>query len=313
MRITFTSMPDTLMTQLGSLTSKQAQLETQVMTGKQFTQLEDDPAAMQQVLNLQGQNSQISQYRQNISALQQTSLVSSNAMSSLETYAQRAGDIATSVDSLTSKDTLQADATEVDQILQKAVALMNTTDSDGNYMFGGTQTAQPPFATTTTNNQITAVTYQGDNSVSSAEIASGLTVSAQVLGANNAGAGPAGLITDSRSGADFFNHLISLRDHLQAGDTASITKTDSHALTTDLDNITSQVSAAGLVQSQLTDADTVAASRAQAVEQMVSSDSDVDLTQTLTQLSATQTAYQAALQSGASLLKSNLSLMNYIS
>ena len=33
---------------------------------------------------------------------------------------------------------------------------------------------------------------------------------------------PRGLITDSRFGADFFNHLISLQDHLLAGDSAAI-------------------------------------------------------------------------------------------
>ena len=125
--------------------------------------------------------------------------------------------------------------------------------------------------------------------------------------------GPEGLITDSRSGADFFNHLIALRNDLQAGNKTAIASTDSPALTTDLDNITNQISAAGLVQSQLSDADTVAATRAQSLGQMVSSDSSVNLTQTLTQLSKTQTAYQAALQSGASLLNSTLSLMNYVS
>ena len=64
---------------------------------------------------------------------------------------------------------------------------------------------------------------------------------------------------------------------------------------------------------QLNDANSVAATRSHSISAMISSDSDVNLTQTLTELSRAQTACQAALQSGASLLNSSLSLMNYIS
>ena len=60
MRVTFTSLSDNLVNQLGSLTSQQSQLEGEVISGQQFTQLEDDPAAMNQVLNLQAQDSQVS-------------------------------------------------------------------------------------------------------------------------------------------------------------------------------------------------------------------------------------------------------------
>ena len=66
------------------------------------------------------------------------------------------------------------------------------------------------------------------------------------------------------------------------------------------------------MQSQLSAADTVAAAQSTSVTEMVSQDADANLAQVLTQLSATQTAYQAALQSGASLLSQNMSLLSYV-
>ena len=88
--------------------------------------------------------------------------------------------------------------------------------------------------------------------------------------------------------------------------------TDLPNLTKDEDNITSQISANGLIQSQLTDASTVASTQSTALTENISKASDADMATTLTRLSSVQTAYQAALESGASLLNGNLSLMSYI-
>ncbi len=74
----------------------------------------------------------------------------------------------------------------------------------------------------------------------------------------------------------------------------------------------SQISANGLIQSQLNDANALASTRSTALTQNISQASDADMATTLTRLSTIQTAYQAALESGASLLNSNLSLMAYI-
>ena len=74
-----------------------------------------------------------------------------------------------------------------------------------------------------------------------------------------------GSITDSRTGADFFNHLIALRNDLQAGNTQAIASTDQANLAKDEDNITSQISANGLIQSQLNDASAVASTQSTAL------------------------------------------------
>ena len=312
MRVTFNSFPTSLTSQLATLTAQTNRLQNQAATGKRISQLEDDPAAMRQVLDLQTQDSQIAQYRKNIAALQTQATSSYNAMSGLNKISTRAGELATLADGTRSPQELSTYAAEVTQLIQQGVQSMNST-GQGGYLFGGTQTTQPPFvAATDANGNVTSVTYQGNESVPDAEIAAGATVAVQMPGANTSGSGPGGVITDTRSGADFFNHLISLQNHLLAGNTTAVASVDHPALAKDEDNITSQIANNGLIQSHLSTADSLASTQSLSVKQMVSQASDADLTETLTQLSATQTAYQAALQSGAKLLSSNMTLLNYL-
>ena len=312
MRIAFNTFPDSVARQLATLGARQNLLQNQVATGKRISQLADDPTAMRQVLDLQTQDSQIAQYRKNIASLQTDATSSYTAISGLEKISSRAGDIATLADGTRSPEELGAYASEVTQLIQQGVQYMNST-GQGGYLFGGTQTAQPPYvAATDANGNVTSVTYQGNDSVPEAEIAAGATVSVQVPGANTSGSGAGGVVTDSRNGADLFNHLISLQNHLLAGNITAISSQDHPALMKDEDNITSQIANNGLIQSHLSAADSVASTQSLSVKQMVSQDSDADLAETLTQLSATQTAYMAALQSGAQLLSQNETLLNYL-
>ena len=312
MRIAFNTFPDSVTSQLAGLSSQMNRLQNQAATGKRISQLDDDPSVMRQVLDLQTQDSQIAQYRKNIASLQTLANSTYNAMSGLQTISARAGEIATLANGARSPQELTAYAIEVNQLIQQGVQLMNSS-GQGGHIFGGTQTTQPPFvATTDADGNVTGVTYQGNESVPAAEIAAGAPVSVQTPGANTSGSGPTGLITDSRNGADFFNHLIALQNHLRAGDTASISSADIPALAKDEDNITSQIAQNGLIQSHLSVADSLASTQSLSVKQPISENSDADLAQTLTQLSATQTAYQVALQSGAKLLSQSQSLLNYL-
>jgi flagellar hook-associated protein 3 FlgL len=182
---------------------------------------------------------------------------------------------------------------------------------NGGYLFGGTLSDQPPFVVSTNgDDQVTSVTYQGNTSVSASEIATGVTVSAQTLGANTTGSGPTGLITDSRTGADFLNHMIALQNDLLAGNTTDIASTLSAQLTKDDDNLTYQIATNAALQARLDAESSIASSRAAALSKQISGEADADLSQTLVQLSETQTAYQAALQSGAKIL--SLSLLDYL-
>ncbi|HTI97853.1 MAG TPA: flagellar hook-associated protein FlgL [Dongiaceae bacterium] len=310
MRVTANAFSSSLIAQLNQLSTRQYQLQNQVSTGQRITAPEDDPIAMQRTMDLNTAAAALQQRSTNISNLQDRSTLAYNSLKSLKTLSDRVGELATQADGTRSPEELKSYATEITQIIQQAAQLMNTKGANG-YLFGGTQTDQPPFAVTTdANGNVTGVTYQGNSNVASSEIEPGVTLAVDVPGANTTGTGPRGMITDSRSGADLFNHLISLQNHLLAGDTASIAATDRSDLSKDEDNLTYQIGTIGAVQTRLDSASSAASTQSDSLSQMISKEAGADITSTLVQLNQAQYAYQAALQSSTGLLQR--SLLNYL-
>ena len=305
------SFANSFLYQISQLQSQQTTLQNEVTTGLSVTQPEDDPAVMNQVLNLQSEASSDTQYQNNIALLQNSAGTASDALNSLQSLVEKAGEIATESSGTTSSTQLSSYATQVNQLLQQALQLGNTTDSNGNYIFGGTANSAPPFtANTDASGNITSVTYNGNGSVASSEIAPGFTVSANTPGENNTGSGADGVFADSRTGADIFSHLISLEQNLQSGNTNAIASTDSPNLTKDEDNVVTQISGNAVVQSTLQTANNVAAQQVGDEHSQISNDTSANLALTLTQLSQNQSAFQAALQSGTMVMQ--LSLMDFL-
>jgi flagellar hook-associated protein 3 FlgL len=309
MRVAGTSYTESMANQINLLAGKQYRLQNQATTGQSITAPEDNPAGMAQALNLQTDSSNVAQYAQNISILQGRSTLVSNALTQLKTISDRIGELATASDGVTSTAALQAHATETTQLIQNAVQIMNTKEGN-QYLFGGTASGQPPFiATKDANGNVTGVTYQGNTSITENEIGQNSTVSVDVPGANSSGSGARGLITDSRYGADFFNHMISLQNHLLAGDTNSIHTVDQPALAKDEDNIIYQVSNNAAVLSRLEVAASAAATKQASLNTSLNNVAGSDLTQTFTQLTQAQNAYQIAIQSSSNIMQLRSSLL----
>jgi flagellar hook-associated protein 3 FlgL len=310
MRVSANTFSDTLITQLNNLAVRQQRLQSQAATGQRVRLPEDDPVALRRVLDMQSEFSSNGQYTKNIDRQLELAQASYNGIKSLKTISDRASEIATQVDDLKSPEELQFYAREITEMLKQAVHLLNATNR-GDAIFGGTVTDQPPFnMTLDANGNVTAVTYQGNTAQAESEIAEDIMISTQIVGENNSGSGPRGLVTDSRSGADLLNHLISLQNNLIAGNTAAIAATDRANLVNDEANLLYHISSNGAIQARLETTQVLNAERGLAIEEQVSKEVDADLAQTMVKLSQTQTAYEAALQSGAKAL--NLSLLDYL-
>jgi flagellar hook-associated protein 3 FlgL len=313
MRITSNAYDSSLVNQLNQLSAQQYTIQNQVSTGLSVQAPSDNPAAMENTLDYQAQNAAQTQYSSNISTLQSRATSVYGVLQSLQTITSRAGEIATSAGNATSsQSTLDNYANEVNQLINQVVNAANTKDpSTGQYLFGGTVSSNAPFTTTTdANGDVTAVTYNGNSSVNQAQIGAGMTATADIPGVNTGSTGAHGLITDSQSGADLINHLISLRNNLTAGNTTAITSTDNADLQKDENNVAYQVANNGVVQSQLSTAATFATNSSQSLNTMISNSSSANLVQVMMQLNQTQNAYQAALQSGVKIMQ--LSILNYL-
>jgi len=309
-RVASSMISDSLLNDLTRLNSRQQQLQAQAASGLRVQNPGDDPTAMRRVLDLQAESNAVAQYQKNIAQLKDQSTAAYNSMQALKTVSDRAGEIATQADGTASSQDLATYAAEVTQLIQQAAQIMNSK-YQGDYLFGGTLSDQAPYVVATdAAGNVTSVTYQGNTTVPQVEIAENTTLSALPVGENTGGTGPQGLITDSRNGADFFNHLISLQNNLLSGNTAAINSTDFPALQNDEQNIVSQIATTGALQGRMDAATNIAQTRSASLDSLISAQADADIATVAVQLSETQTAYQVALASGAKLM--SLSLLDYL-
>ena len=302
-----------MLNEFSLLKSQQGNLQNQVATGLSVSAPSDNPDAMETTLDDLASQSTQQQYSSNISTAQSQANSVYSVLQSLQTITSQAQTIATEAGSGTASQTdLNNYATQVSGLIQQALQLVNTKDpSTGQYLFGGTNSGQQPYsATTDANGNVTGVTYQGNSSVNQTQVSAGVTVGVEVPGANTSGSGAYGLVTDSRTGADLFNHLIQLQQDLSSGSTSAVTSTDTKNLQNDEDNMTYQVANNGNVQARLNTAASLASTQATSLSTSISNASGADLVTTMTELNQTQTAYQAALQSSASIMQ--LSILDFL-
>lgn len=310
MRVATTALPDLLVRQLHDLGSRQIRLQAQAATGQRVQRAGDDPTAMRQALEIQTATEANAQYGRNIGSLQQRVGASLDAIQSIQRVADRAAEITTLAGGTRSPQELKAYAAEIDQLIRQAAQTANTKVGN-DFLFSGTRTDRPPFVLNEdAAGQVTSVSYQGNEGVAPLEIAPGVSVVAQIPGSSTGGGGVRGLVTDSRTGADLFGHLIALRQHLEAGDTEAIAASDHGALQADEEHLISRLAESGALQARLEVASANTASQGTRLADSYSRVAEADLPSTLVDLTATQTAYQVALQSGARLMQT--SLMDYL-
>jgi flagellar hook-associated protein 3 FlgL len=310
MRVTHGSQYQTLINQLSSLAGRQTQLHAQVATGQRVQKPSDDPMTIRKVVDLQAQASGVNQHLRNVARHQELAEATASTLKLLKKISDRAGEIAILADGTKSPEQLAIYAMEITELIKQGVQLANGKNRD-DYLFAGTLVNQPPFELSLDSaGKVVSVIYKGNETPASAEVSDGTLLSAQVAGSNQSGAGPRGLISDAGSGADFFNHLISLQQNLLAGDRSAIANHDRPQLARDEENFIFHLGQNGAIQARLEAADAILRNRSASLEREVSRQVDADLAQTLVRLNETQVAYQAALQSGARLI--DLTLLNFL-
>jgi flagellar hook-associated protein 3 FlgL len=314
MRVATNAYTNTMLNEFSLLKSQQINLQNQVSTGLSVQAPSDNPDAMETTLDDLSSQATQQQYSSNITTAQSQADAIYSVLQQLQTITSQAGTYATEAGNtaLNSTSDLTDYVSGVKSLITQALSLVNTKDpTTGEYLFGGTDSSQPPFtATTDANGNVTGVTYSGNSSVNQIEIAAGVTVAVGVPGANTSGSGAAGLVTNSQTGADLFNHLIALQNDLTSGNTTAISGTDTQNLQKDEDNVTYQIANNGNVQTQLKTAASFATSQSNSLTTSITNASGADLVTTMTELNQAQTAYQAALESSASIMQ--LSILNFL-
>lgn len=298
MRVVSNTVSENFIRQIQHLGGQQAKLQTQVATGRRLTQPEDDPAAVGRVINLQGQQRALEQFARNANRALDLSQASFAGLNEIKKLSDRATEIGTLGSGAISPDARKAYASELNQLIEQAVQLANSRHGN-DYLYAGTAVDQPPFVATrdVTTGDVTAVTYQGNAQTAPIALSDTASVSPGTSGATNVSIG------------NFLNELVSLRDALRANDSAALTTAQSSLITTE-DDLVSALAEHGAVQLRIEANQSQQAALGQNLTELISSETETDLPSTIVKLNQSQTAYQAALQSAATIMRT--SLLDYI-
>ena len=126
--------------------AKLAQTELQLATGLRFNKPSEDPAAAVKVLGLNARIDMIDQYSRNATLAEASLAFEENAVANVQNTLQRVRELVIqgNNDTNTSSDRALI-AKEIYQRLDELLALANTRDAQGEYIFGGFKVESPPF------------------------------------------------------------------------------------------------------------------------------------------------------------------------
>ena len=161
-------------TQVSSMNDLQSQIgkiQEQVSSGKSILVPSDNPGGYTTAARLKQSEASIEQYSRNIS-------VAKSRLSQEDTVLSSSANILSRINELTiqgsngtnSQASRTAIADEMKQLSDQLMALGNTKDPNGDYLFGGYKTKNPPFVTTAD-----GVVYVGDTGRKEVELAQGFS------------------------------------------------------------------------------------------------------------------------------------------
>lgn len=134
--------------------------QEQMSTGKRVLSPADDPVASTKILQLTDELESVDQYLKNIDIAQNNLALEESILNNVTGIVQRMQELAVAAGntaSLTSNE-YRAMASEVSARLDELLNIMNTKNSNGDYIFGGFKSKQEPF----TGNSFAGFSYRGD-------------------------------------------------------------------------------------------------------------------------------------------------------
>lgn len=289
---------------ISDLQTNLVKTQQQLSTGRRILTPADDPVAAARALDVTQSQSVNAQYATNrqtavssLSAVDNTLASVTSVLQDVKTQTVYAGNGA-----LSNSDRSKL-ATQLSSDLDQLLALANTTDGIGNYLFSGYQTATQPFVKTTTGAQ-----YNGDQGQRQVQVDSSrqMAVSAS------------GQAIFQGNNQDVFKTLTDLITLLQtpvttpAGSTAltdGLTTANGN-IDQSLNNVLTVRASVGSRLRELDSLGSAGSSRDIQYSQTLSQLQDVDYAKAISQLTQQQTTLQAAQQSFVKI--AGLSLFNYL-
>jgi flagellar hook-associated protein 3 FlgL len=271
-------------------------IQEKVSSGKNFNRPSDDPVAMVNSLGLSNTLERIGQYQKNMDTAKGWLDINETVLDQVSKLAARGQNIALQLSSGNQTAEVRAmAASEIDHLLDEAISLGNT-QLNGKYIFGGYQTAIPPFARSVSGGTET-VNYQGDGNDLKIQIDPDQTITAGKNGAT------------VFMGSNLFASLIALKQAITNNDQTAIQQ-ESTNLQAATDYFNAQVSDVGIRQGHLKIQGEIFTQVSLELQNQLGDLENVDNNKAIVEMQQKQMAYNVALETAAQISK--VSLLDYL-
>jgi flagellar hook-associated protein 3 FlgL len=290
MRVTDNMFTSSFLRNVNNARARMSRLQDQISTGRRLLHPSDDAEAAERILRLKNTIARNDQFQKNIADGQAMLQATEQALSRFTDLLIDAKDIVTRARSGGRTSELGTLADELDRLLTDAVQTANTR-FNGKYLFGGTQTTDPPFILAPDRSNVT-VNPNGITGTIEIQVNEGTL---QVINIDG---------QQAFQGASIFQELIAIRDAMRGGTPPTAAQLD--AVDGFMKYVSSQTASAGHMLTSLDMQNQVLEKQADQLAALLSADEDTDFAEASLLLKKEELMLDAALSAAARLLPKSL-------
>ena len=299
MRITDAMLTSASLADIQRSQARAFDAQEQVSSGKRINHASDDADGAARAVRLRGELAGIARQSQNADAATSWLSATESSLGEVSSILQRVRELTVQAGNGTlSPSDRKAIADEVDQLTESVRDQANTT-LDGRYLFSGAQTTTRPYAAGSD-------AYLGGRSgqdVVAIDVGPGVSVQVNTNGL--------ALFGEGNGDGLLIGTLRTLSADIRSGNSAAVQGADLQALDRNATAVVDARAATGATQNRVDAAKSRLADLQTAATKLLSSTEDADMAQAIMTLSTQRSAYQAALQSGASVIQQR-TLMDFL-
>ncbi len=290
MRVTDNMFTSSFLRNVNNARARMSRLQDQISTGRRVLQPSDDAEAAERILRLKNSIARNDQFQKNVADGQAMLQATEQALSRFTDLLIDAKDIVTRARSGGRTSELRTLADELDRLLTDAVQTANTR-FNGKYLFGGTQTTDPPFILAPDRSSVT-VNPNGITGTIEIPVNEGAL---QVINIDG---------QQAFQGAAIFQELIAIRDAMRGGTPPTAAQLD--AIDGFMKYVSAQTGTAGHMLTSLDMQNEVLQKQADQLAALLSADEDTDFAEASLLLKKEELMLDAALSAAARLLPRSL-------
>lgn len=294
-------MTASTLTDVNSALAALQRSSSELSSGHSILQPSDDPYGSARAIELQSELDGLGSYASSAQDGIAWQGAATGAMSGMNSALQRVRELLVQASNGTyGQSDRESIASEIEQLAQTVKQEANT-QYGGQYVFSGTATNVPPYASGENNE------YQGNHETITRAIGPGSLVSVSTDISTLLGNGA------TAKDGKLLDTLSTIAAHMRSGspeEVSALGSTDLDNLDENMETLTQLQATAGTVSEQLQTAVSRVESLQESVSQALSGVQDVDFAKATMDYSNEQAAYDAALRAGASIVQE--SLLNFL-